>query len=586
MPNSPRLIEVSWEVANKVGGIYTVMTSKLGQVREAFAEHYLAIGPYLGPNSLFQESKAPAHWQAVIDMARDRGVIAHYGTWQIPEEPETVLIEWSGLLGKNNDIKARFWEIYQLDTMGSNFFDVDEPLLWSTGVGIFVQCLIEQDPTPTILQVHEWMSAGAILQTGKDKPAHLHTVFTTHATVLGRALSSEGRAIYDQLATIDPEQEARNHGVQSKHQLERIGAQTADIFTTVSHLTAEEATVFLGRQAEVTENGLNIAQFPTLSELINTRLGNRQLLLDFLAAYFFPSYRFDLTRSQLYCTMGRYEIHNKGYDLFVDALGKLNNSLKEKGSQHSIISFFLVPGDSIGLASESHALLTGYQYVQRRMAELLNHKRTELYKEALNDTNGLPQFSESLKRQLLQLSKHLPTYKQVPPSPYNLRQGNGDGLMRLFQEHGLLNSEEDRVKVIFLPVYLDGFDGIFNTPLYELITAFDLGVFPSFYEPWGYTPMECLALGVPTVTSTLAGFGRSLSELRKSFPQGVHLINRRQSSDEQSSEHLVHILEQQLKRSHRNQEEQRISAYTVAQDYDWSKLFVQYQKLYDALLKK
>lgn len=540
-PTRGRLYETCWEVCNKVGGMYTVVTSKLAHVQADYGSNYLAIGPYLSANNPeFREEPVPNELSAIVDAVTRQGITVHYGRWEITGQPAVVLLEWQGLLPQLNSLKSSLWERYQLDTLGTDFYDVDQPLLWSTAVGMFCRAAAEHDSSPLTVQVHEWMSGGTILHLDDHRPDNVRTTFTTHATVLGRALCSHNVFIYSQFGVINPDEEARRIGVQTKHQIEKLAANRASAFTTVSKITAEESEAFLGRKPDViVENGLDLEDFLPFDTLSWHAHTVRSKIEVFLEDYFAASYELDAKQYTLQCTMGRYEVRNKGYDLYIQALGQLNQKLKETPKEKGVIALFFVPGDVAAIRPETSLLVS------------------------LHGTNR-------------QAARHLPAYAEVPTSPYILRQGPQEAITALLRENGLLNREEDRVKVVFFAAYFNGLDGIFNEHIYSLVSACDLGVFPSLYEPWGYTPLESLALGVPTVTSDLAGFGRAIHRSN----HGTFILDRRQSGEDVTVTELVKILKLPLTETPHEWAERRIAAYHTARHYGWDRLYGNYQAAY------
>ena len=530
------LLEASFEVCNKVGGIHTVIVSKLPSVLQEYGDCYLSIGPWFPNLPEFKSEEYPTvYWAALADRLAAEGVILHYGRWQVPGQPTAVLLEWTGLIPKLDQLKARFWEQHGLDTLGSDFYDFDTPLLWGVAVGMFAMAYQETNPLPVTLQLHEWLSAGAVLILPKHTD-HLRTVFTTHATVLGRSLSSHGVPIYDQLEQINPDAAARENGVTAKHQLERLGATLADAFTTVSDLTAEEASHFLGRQPNViTENGLALHELPLLLENRATATTVRGELEQFVNDLFAPYYPFDSSRSVWQCTTGRFELHNKGYDVYLQSLAQLNNQLKETDSKQSVVTLLLLAVGNRGIHQD--ILTERLLRVSGQAAKL----------------GQLPHLS-------------------APISPF-ITDPN-DPIIQLATALGLQNRAEDRVKVIYLPAYFDGLDGLLNIPLYDLVSACDLGVFPSAYEPWGYTPLECIALGVPAITSDLAGFGQAA----RAATAGVSLLKRRGLADPTSA--LTKLLQVALQRTPRELELERIAAYGLSQQFGWERLYENYRTAY------
>lgn len=591
LPKSATLFEASWEICNKAGGIHTVLTSKLAYAQEHFSERYLPVGPFLGEqqNAVFREEAIPDGFKALSERAAQRGITVHYGRWLIDGEPPIFLLGWDGLVGRLNEAKAHYWDKYQLDTLGTVFYDVDQPLLWSMAVGEFVACFAELNAEPVILHAHEWLSAGAFLALGDHDLPNLKTIFTTHATVLGRALSSSKVFIYDKFATLNPDQEARNHGVTTKHQLECLAATLATIFTTVSHITAEEATAFLGRKPEViVENGLNAEAFPSFDQLSQKHSAMREQLHDFTSAYFFPSYRFDLSNTHYQFTMGRYEIHNKGYDLYLRSLSELNKELKEKNSPHTVISLFLVPGDALQLRKEVTKQITIYRQVRQVLSQYIPAQQQDLYEALWKGRSAIDEFSlipDAVRKQLHLLLAQLPTSTHPAISPFQLRQGDNDGLIQVARQYGLENNAEDRVKVLFFPIYFDGFDGVFDQPLYDIISGCDHGIFPSYYEPWGYTPMESLGMGIPAVTSTLAGFGRALENKSVAgLPDAAYVLDRNSNNEDAEAAALTKVLRESLEEEKRQWLLRRISSYLLIQAFDWSILYKNYLDAYQQAL--
>ncbi len=579
MKQPTRLFEASWEVCNKVGGIYTVLTSKMPWANAEFPDGYYAVGPYLSqgtPPPEFEEQPLPPDLRAVAERASEHGVTIHYGTWAIATAPPTLLIAWDGLVPQLDGLKSLLWEKLQLDTLNSDFYDVDQPLMWGIAISIVVAAYAEQYPDrPVLLHAHEWMTGGSILHLAATGNKTVRTVFTTHATVLGRSLSGNFEGIHD-IASAD--QVARTHGVLAKHQIERLSASLSTVFTTVSQLTAGETGLVLGRQPDlVTENGLSSEQFPLFDELCIQRQHIREELDAFIAAYFFPYYHIDLSKASYQFTMGRYEPRNKGYDLYLRSLGLLNNHLKAARSDRTVVAFILVPADHGPARPDLLTQVAAYAQAKRLHIQEGRAARPDWYWQATHNLRDIP---SAPHRQLPgYLLSHLPDSGLPPLSAFELKQGNNDAILQLALQAGLTNAKDDRVKVVYLPVYLDGFDGLLNIPLYDLLPAFDLGVFPSLYEPWGYTPMESLAAGIPAITSTFAGFGIALQPVK--YPENSgHFILDRNGNDDEDADQLLEYLEKSLEESPRSWLGRRMAAYTTAQMFDWQRLYLNYQRVY------
>lgn len=573
MNSAPYLFEASWEVCNKVGGIHTVITSKLPYSLAQFSDKYCAMGPFVpDTNSEFKELDLPPHFQSIATALQNRGVVLHYGQWLVECPAPVILLDWSGLIANSTSFKAEWWDQYQLDTLGTDFYDIDQPLFWSLAVGIFAEEFSKSQSNPVIVHGHEWLSAGLFLHLSKYGP-HVKTVFTTHATVLGRALSSSSISIYDRIESIDPEIESVAHGVKTKHQLERLAATLATIFTTVSNLTSLECTQFLGRTVDsVVENGIDLDQFPLFDQAASAHHSGRKRLHDFVSAYFFSAYQFDLQQTSYQYTMGRFEIHNKGYDVYLQTLGRINKKLQAERSTKTLVSFFLIPMSAALVRPEVQRQISLYN----RIAHSIKIKAEEFQREAYASLWQKDETKHSYKVE--NSSQLIDQFGSIYPSfsPYSLP--NDHPLFVLAGQAGLQNSKEDRVKLVIIPVYMDGYDGIFNIPLYDFIVGFDLGVFPSLYEPWGYTPLESLALGVPAVTSNLSGFGRAIEE-RFGNNLGAMVLDRLKNSNA-----LEDLLMTNINEPDRQWMLRRIDAYTTAHCFSWDQSYKNYQKAYESTL--
>ncbi len=580
------LLEASWEVCNKVGGIHTVVTSKLFYARTHLGGGYLAIGPSLSEYvESFREEAHPEWMLPILAGLAEQGVRVRYGVWVGDgQDAPTVLIDWSGLVNRRDELKARFWSESGLDTMGTDFYDFDQPLLWGAAVGMFAQALSATQPV--LLQAHEWLSAGAFL-TCSTGPA-LHTVFTTHATVLGRALASHGRVATDE-PNLNPTAEARALGVFAKHQLEQLGATKANVFTTVSSITAAEAEKVLGVPVAITENAMGAELLIPLDQLSALRSEVRSELQDVLAATHFPTGSFDLDKVYHIFTMGRPETHAKGYDRLLQALGTLNTSLKEQGSSRTIAAWFLVPTGATRIRPASQGQLLVYE----RLEELLtiNAKATapNWYASFMAEAaeQEIPEFltQDGLAPQHQHLAEAL-LNRLVHPveafySPFEINNEENDQIINLSRQYGLGNKAEDRVKILYMPVYLEGLDGILNRPLTQIIPAFDLGVFPSFYEPWGYTPMESIAGGVPAITTNYTGFG--VAAAKGSGVEAVDVLERGLDEDGFSNVLTEHILEA-CKELPMVRERHRLAALQLRHRFTWNERYSAYRAAYSKAL--
>jgi len=576
------LVEASWEVCNKVGGIHTVVTSKLPSVLAQFGSHYLAVGPALAEqNPALQPHPIPDWLQPVVAPLQAKGVGVRYGTW-VGEGNNvgTVLLDWSALIPQRDELKRQFWNSHQLDTLHSDFYDLDQPLLWSVAVGHFAAELQKTLKQPVLLQLHEWLSAGALLVLPESD--QLRTVFTTHATVLGRALASEGHMVTPK-SKIDPDAEAARLRVTSKHQLERIGATKSTVFTTVSQLTADEAAVVLGKAPdEVTENALASQLLTPLDELIQLRSVVREELNTVLAATHFPTHYFDLEQTFHIFTMGRSETHAKGYDRLLESLGQINQQLKDEHANRTLAAWILVPGAATRVRPASAGQLLIYQRIEQILNSSADHAAPNWYASFMvDDADSLPEFlldddfQAHHQHQITSLLRKLVRPTQAFISPFEVADESQDPIFQLAAKYGLSNKPEDRVKLLYFPVYLEGLDGVLNRPLTQILPAFDLGVFPSFYEPWGYTPMECVAAGIPAITTTYTGYG--IAAQKAKGPESVQVLER-----DSSEETFTTLLTKSIRKAmdEPTPEVARLAALQLRRSFTWDERYKAYVRAY------
>ncbi|MEK6808142.1 MAG: glycogen/starch synthase, partial [Nanoarchaeota archaeon] len=343
------LFEVSWEVCNKVGGIYTVIRSKSSEMLKYY-KNYFFIGPYFPQMAIreFYPEAPPDNLKKVIENLKRDGIILLYGRWLINKRPLTLLIDFSKFMDRKNDIKAKLWQDYKIDSLYTEK-DFDEPVVWATSVGMVLEELANVFKGKLVAHFHEWLSSAGILYI-KKKNLNIKTVFTTHATVLGRSFASANIDFYCfqgnkcHLERIDIEKEAYNLGVSAKHQLERISVERCDVFTTVSEITGMEAKYILKRSPDVlVPNGLDTFGLPNQEEIPIKHRIFKEKIKDFIIPYFFPFYSFDLDNTLFYFLSGRYEFRNKGIDITIKALSLLNERLRKKQSDKTIVVFFFVP---------------------------------------------------------------------------------------------------------------------------------------------------------------------------------------------------------------------------------------------------
>lgn len=486
--NLDYIFEVSWEVCNKVGGIHTVISTKSLALSERCGD-LIFIGPdTYGTNENSEFIEEPALFAEWKQYAASNGLRVRTGRWNICGSPKVILISFTDFINEKDRIFADFWEDYKLDSL-SGQWDYIEPALFGYTAGKVIEsfCDFNLSAADTILaQFHEWMTGTGILYLKKNAP-HIATAFTTHATAIGRSIAGNGLPLYRDLASYNGENMARHFNIVSKHSLEKISALNADVFTTVSEITQAECTQLLTKPADVvTPNGFEDNFIPKAEEAEKIRRTAREKMI--AVAEKLTSYKFK-EEPLIIATSGRYEYTNKGYNIFVDALDKLN---RNANVNREILAYILVPGNNYG--------------PQKSLIAALNGENANI--ENRNLTHGL----------------HDAEY---------------DPILNQLKRLGLTNEASNKVKVVFVPSYLNGDDGVFNMKYYDILQGIDLTAFVSYYEPWGYTPLESIAFGVPTITTSLSGFGMWSKQNIDKCDNCVTVIDRNEDNNEEVASKLA-----------------------------------------------
>jgi len=476
-----------------------------------------------------------------------------------------------------NQIKTKLWQDYQIDSLGTGY-DFNEPVLWATATGLFLEKaspLFKEEKI--VAHFHEWLSGAGLLYLSKKQK--IGTVFTTHATCLGRTLSYHNVDFYSILRKIDPEREISRYNIKAKHQLEKQTAQNCDVFTTVSEITALEAERFLGRKPDLLlPNGLEAEKFLSFEEIVIKHRLQRERLKEFLLFYFFPYYDFDLENTLFYFIVGRYEFRAKGIDIFIKALAKLNQQLIKNKSKKTIVAFFWIPAAVREIKPELLENREFFKDIKDSLEEISWETEEKILYSIISGKKITEKvlfeedFLFDIKKKLMKLKREgqpfLSTHNLIDPQ---------DVILSSLQEAGLTNKKSDKVKAVFYPIYLTGHDGLSNLNYQESIQACHLGVFPSFYEPWGYTPLEAAALGVTSVTTDLAGFGRFCQGLNKEekYP-GIFVLERFHKTDREEIESLARFLYRFSQFSRKQRIENKIQARKIAAQADWKNFIKNY----------
>lgn len=566
-PQAQTVFEISWEVCNKVGGIYSVITSKATYMKEAYDAYY-AIGPYVGQrDDEFIPQRPPKKWRKAIKNLEEEGINVHYGVWKSKVDVNTVLLDTSKIRNKIDHLKTDLWEHYKVDTLNSGT-DVTDPILLSYAAARLLQELGHEHKLAerTVLHAHEWLTGFTTLfadQWGLP----VSTVFTTHATMLGRTVSGKEGNLYETLNNINPDQKAQEHGVQDKHSAERAAAHTANVFTTVSEVTSKECEALLGRRPDViVVNGIDVKHFPSFEDAVLRHREKKKQINEFLSYAFYPYYTFNQDNNLNYLFAGRYEYENKGIDVFLDSLKELNEELK--GTGKTITTFLCIAMPNEGPKYDLLRQKVAYEHLNK---QLRTHSE-RLTKGILYD---LLSEEDKTERELMQsdefesFTTSLSRFKKREGTPplctHKINEDNQ--VIQKLKELGLTNKEEHPVKVLLYPAYLDGNDGLLNLSYFDMISASDLGVYPSYYEPWGYTPVETAGMAIPTVTTDLAGFGKYIK--KKSDGEGIHVVPREQKTYAEIVESLKNVLKEYAQKTHKERVKEKLQAQKLSKKPDW-----------------
>lgn len=537
------LFESSWEVCNKVGGIHTVLSTKAATLQRLYPDRVLFIGPDLEgrtPQPAFIESDTLlANWkqQAISD-----GLSLRIGRWDVPGSPIAILIKFDAVYARKERIYTDVWTWFGVDSLHA-FGDYDESCMFAWACAEVIHSFIRfkglKEPG-VVAHFDEWTTGLGLLYCKHYLP-QVGTVFTTHATSIGRSICGNNLPLYDFITDYNGDQMARQLNMVSKHSLEKTAASLADCFTTVSDITARECAALLDHTPDVvTPNGFEPLFVKHGEEAAEARKTARGRLVDVAEALF----GCDLPEDTLFVGIsGRYEFRNKGLDVFVDSLSRVR---EHSSLQREVVGVIMVPAD-----------------VSAPRQEVL---------ERLED-NGLQDYAS-------QPSKN-PIYR--PFLTHWLNNVDSDKLVSLIEHRGFTNEQHEKVKLMVVPCYLDGNDGVFNLPYYDLLPGFDLTVFPSYYEPWGYTPLESIAFSIPTITTNLAGFGAwALSQGGDAdISDGVAVLPR---SDHNYADVVKEIALQVVGVSGKSQAEWAVMAEQagrLAESARWSSFIEPYEKAYE-----
>jgi len=591
------LLEIAWEVCNQVGGIYTVIRSKVPAMVEKWDDNYVALGPYFPQRAAAEfepitESDATEIGQTVRKM-RQMGYSVEYGYWLVTGRPRVVLFDITSIsVDQLNAIKGQLWQNHQLSTLNVEDL-VNQTIAFGEMVRVFITLLAEDHARRVdfVAHFHEWMASSGLPDLRRDN-VKVATVFTTHATMLGRYLAQNEPGFYGKLPFFDWLREARHYGIETQATIERLAAQQAHVFTTVSDVTSRECEVFLGRQTDlILPNGLNITRFAAVHEFQNLHVKYKDKIHEFVMGHFFQNYSFDLEKTLYFFTSGRFEFTNKGYDITLEALARLNYRMREANMDMTVVMFMVTKQPFTSINPEvlhSRALLDEIQEtcesIEKQVGERLFHAAAS--GQSANALPDLNTFVDEYWRLRLRRTVQSWKNKQLPPFvTHNLVQE--DDMTRFIQQANLVNNEYDRVKIVYHPDFIASTNPLFGLDYSQFVRGCHLGVFPSYYEPWGYTPLECVVRGIPTVTSDQSGFGDFIMQIMRDYEnRGIYVINRRTQNFNEAADQLTNVLFRFVKMAQRDRIQQRNRVESIAEVFDWTNLRSYYDTAHDLALKR
>ena len=536
------IFESSWEVCNKVGGIYTVLSTRAKTLQGVFPDRIFFIGPdvWLGKeNPLFTEDeKMLLAWRK--HATEEDGLKIRIGRWNIPGHPIAILVDFTSYYAQKNDIYTQAWIDFQVDSLHA-YGDYDEASMFSYAAGKVVESYYRYNlkaSDKVIYQAHEWMTGLGALYIQKHVP-EIATIFTTHATSIGRSIAGNNKPLYDYLFAYNGDQMARELNMESKHSIEKQTAHHVDCFTTVSEITNHECSELLDKSADVVlMNGFEDDFVPKGTAFAKKRKHARATLLN-MANKLMGIHLTDET--MIIGTSGRYEFKNKGINVYLEALNRLT---RDKNLKKDILAFIYVPG-WVGEARED-------------------------------------------LRERLDSGKDYDTPLECPFITHWLHNMSHDQVLDMLKYLNMSNAVDTKVKVVFVPCYLDGKDGILNELYYDLLIGMDLSVYPSYYEPWGYTPLESIAFKVPTITTDLAGFGLWVNSLKGSYSMledGVKVIHRTDYNYSEVADMIKDTITEFSTLTDTEINKIRKNAANIAEKALWKHFIQYYYEAYDIALR-
>lgn len=543
------IFESSWEVCNKVGGIYAVLSTRAKTLKERLGDNLVFIGPDCwGEKTSPYFEEDPNLLKSWNRKAASEGLNLKIGRWTIPGNPIAILVDFKPFFEQKDEIYTKLWEKYHVDSLHA-YGDYDEASMFSYAAARVVESYYsyyivkKKRDTKTIYHANEWMTGLGALYIN-DKLPQIATIFTTHATSIGRSIAGNNKPLYEYLEAYNGDQMAEELNMQSKQSIEKQTAANVDCFTTVSEITARECAELLDKPADVVlPNGFEDDFVPQAKEFERKRESARKRLLDITRALTGDEVANDAI---IVSTSGRYEWRNKGIDVFIEAINRLRTSqdLQDK----EVVAFIEVPA-------------------------WVNCKREDLAERLERMANG----------------EVFDTPLETPVITHWLNEQNNDRVIGMLNWLGMHNAKGEKVKIVFIPCYLTGNDGIVDLSYFDVILGNDLCVYPSYYEPWGYTPLESVAFKVPCITTDLAGFGiwaESECGGKSTIDNGVEVIHRTDYNYDEVAENIKLTIEKYANATKNKQTRMRNNARTLSQKALWAHFIEYYYDAYDFALRK
>ena len=590
----PLLFEIAWEVCWQLGGIYTVLRTKADAMRDQWDDRYCLIGPYNPATAAIEFEERPTEGiiREALDRLRAAGIPCHYGQWLVPGRPRVILLDYRARYPRLHEDKYLLWADHGISTVASDG-EVNDVVAFGFTVAEFFRELSAVAGGRTMLaHFHEWMGGVAVPRISHLK-LPVATIFTTHATLLGRYLANGNPEFYNHLPFLSGDEEAARFNIYPRFAIERAAAHASTVFTTVSEVTAFEAEKLLGRRPDVIlPNGLNIRRFAALHEFQNLHRSFKERIHEFVMGHFFPSYSFDLDNTLYFFTSGRYEYRNKGMDLYIEALHRLNQRLKQMPAmlpKPTVVAFIITRAATRNINVDALRNQSMFNELRNTCLDIQQQMGRKLFLSAV--TSRMPTYSELMPDDLqVRLKRAMHAWRN-PRQPliitHDLMDDAGDPVLAHVRARHMFNAADDPVKIVFHPDFMSATSPLLNLDYEQFVRGCHMGIFPSYYEPWGYTPMESIALGVPAVTTDLSGFGAYVQRnIPNASEQGVLVLNRRYAGFDQAAEQLTDHLFHFVHLNRRQRIELRNKVERLSEMFDWSVMARHYHEAHELALHR